>query len=205
MDTRNTEISMMAIVLDGLRKIYGSMRKQQLDRQRFTYTKAAARFEVFFFIDTQPFELLFSAIGHNFVFSYEVGQGFVVANPNLTKEEYRKLCDVLGLTFDAGNPFSPRAFLTDFNRNIPTTAHPDKTPKPHETARVHRNVEEADKIYHCGFLDNSKLRRRVTPENLNKTKRLLGQKIHDLCVKKNLSSKWTDDPDVADRIFTFPT
>lgn len=194
----------MAMVLDGLRQIYGSMRAQQLDRQRFIYTKGEARFEVFFFIDTKPFELLFSAIGHNFVFSYEVGQGFVVANPNLTKEEYRKLCEVLGLTFDAGNPFSPRAFLADFNENIPTTAHPDRTPKPHETARVYRNVEEADKIYHFGFLDNNKLKNQVTTENLDKTKRLLGQKIHDFCVKKNLSSKWTDNPDVADKNFPLP-
>jgi len=182
----------MAVVLDGLRPLYKSMRTQGLERQRFPYSHGVANFDVFFFIDSQPFELLFGAHGHNLAFSFKVLNGFVVQDSNLSKEDYSELCRILDLTYDPNNKFSPASFLSSFNEKIPTTAKPDHVPQAHETVRFRRDVAEADKKYFCGWRNNNIQKDRVTPENLAKTLELLGKSIYEMCKRRNISTRWTD-------------
>lgn len=62
-------------------------------------------------------------------------------------------------------------------------------------------MEEAEKIYFCGWFDNDKVGKKVRPENLEKTKEILGTDAYLMCKKNNISSKWTDDKDGAIEYF----
>ncbi|MCS7465006.1 DUF6037 family protein [Paenibacillus doosanensis] len=56
-----------------------------------------------------------------------------------------------------------------------------------------KDVEEADKIYFMGWLDKTISGNKATPNNLEKTRLLLGQDAYVRCKAKNVSSRWTDD------------
>lgn len=181
----------MLIAMDGLRQLYKSMREQGIERQRFPYTHGKIVFDVFFFIDDNPFELLFGVHSHNFAFSFKVEKGFRVES-QMDNEEYKRLCAILELRFDPNNTFSPANFLKSFNEHIPSIATPNRIPQPHETAAVRRDVHEAEKIYFCGWRNNNLQKDRVSPMNLDKTLKNLGKTVYDLCKRRNISSRWTD-------------
>jgi len=67
--------------------------------------------------------------------------------------------------------------------------------------KYYSDVEEADKLFFCGWLDNTKQGNRVTPRNLAKTHRLMGQREHDFAAKRNYSTRWTSDEDKAVTLF----
>lgn len=180
------------ITLTNLRPLYKDMRANNIDRVRFAYTYVRVSFDVFFFIDETPFSLLFGAKQFNIAFELLVQPGFAV-DCYLPDEIYKALCKALGLTYDPNNPFSTRAFLTDFERHIPSSSSGLQRPTPHDIAIYRSDVEESEKIYFCGWRDNTPRNEKVTPHNLYKTKKLLGEQAHQICTRKNLSSCWTND------------
>lgn len=95
------------------------------------------------------------------------------------------------------NKFDPLAFFAEFNRHIPQQAAPDQVPTPDDVVRYYPDIEDADKRFFCGWLDNTKQRNQVSPENLAKTRRLLGQRAHDLAQRRNLSTRWTHEQSKA--------
>lgn len=191
------------IQLGKLKLLYRSMRSQKIDRYKFEYLHGRVTFSVFFFIDESPFVLLFGAKEHNFSFELKVHRGFNV-EPHLDNATYKQLCEALELRYDPDNPFSPSSFLTDFNHHIPPVAYPLHKAKPHEIIQYRRNVEEVDKIWFCGWRDNVIRNQSVTPENLNKTRVLLGERAFQRCRQKNISSCWTDDPARATEVILPP-
>jgi hypothetical protein len=126
---------------------------QNLDRYKFRHRHGRATFDVLFFTDTRPFELLFGCLGANFAMTIKVRTGFVI-DPYLDRETYRGLCRVLGLTPDPNNPLSTGAFFAEFDEGVPRRATPAGVPRPHEVAVYRRDVEEADKIYFCAWRNN---------------------------------------------------
>ena len=174
----------------GLEPLYRSMISQNFDRQKFRYKHGRVTFDVFFFIDTRPFELLFGCLGGKFAFTVEVRLGFII-DPYLG-DDYGRLCEVLGLIYDPNNPFSTAAFFRDFERYIPMVATRAGVPLPHEVAIYRRDVKDADKIFFCGWRNNIARGENVTEENLHKTFKILGQRAHDSCKRRNTSSCWTD-------------
>ena len=96
--------------LEGLKSLYGSMKSQGIERYKFDYKVGKAVFNVFLFIDSSPFILLFGARGQNFSFELEVKAGFTI-DPQIDREAYRQLCRILDLEYDPTQPFSPRKFL----------------------------------------------------------------------------------------------
>lgn len=180
------------IILTNLRNLYTDMKAKNIDRVQFPYANGLAKFDVFFFIDEVPFSLLFGAKQSNIAFELQVEKGFIV-DTFLPDDCYRALCQALGLTYDPNNPFRPGAFIEDFAKNIPTSTANLKAPQPHDLAIYRSDVEEHKKKYFCGWRDNTKRGESVTPNNLFKTKRLLGVKAHNTCLQKNLSSCWTNE------------
>nr|WP_240954477.1 DUF6037 family protein [Solimonas marina] len=182
--------------MDNLQPLYRSMRDQEIERFRFSYSHRNVTFDVIFMIDEAPFVLLFGARGHAFSMEFEVHQGFNV-NPKLEPEKYKELCRLLDIRYNPDAPFSPRAFLEIFNEHIPGVATAAGRAQPHHVAAIRRDVEESHKIYFCAWLDNNKAGNTVTAENLHKTRRLLGQQAFETCRRKNLSSRWTDRKELA--------
>lgn len=188
--------------LDGLIPLYKSMKSQTIDRYKFEYKSGKAIFDVFFFIDESPFLLLFGVKAENFSFELKVLNGFII-DPTLDNDTYKKLCEILGLTFDPARKFSPRSFFAEFNSNIPKEASPHHKAKPHDIASYRSIAEEADRIYFVGWRDNKKWGTNVQESNLDKTKKLLGEKAYLRCRQKNISSCWTDKKESAIE-FTLP-
>ncbi|MGG1518476.1 DUF6037 family protein [Paenibacillus oryzisoli] len=185
--------------LDGIVSLYNDMRLSNLNRYRFGFTYNNVSFDVFFFIDESPYKLMFGVKAENFYFELDVKKGFII-DPTLEREKYSELCRILGLRYDETNKFKPIYFFTEFNKKIPQKADKKNTPKPHEIAVYRKDVEEADKIYFMGWLDNTINGKKFTTKNLEKTRLLLGKDAYVQCKAKNVSSRWTDDINKAQEV-----
>ncbi|WP_213066116.1 DUF6037 family protein [Acinetobacter seifertii] len=177
--------------LTGLVPLFQSMKAQNIQRYKFQFQRNKVVFDVIFFTDAVPYSLLFGACGHNFSFEIPVEKGFFINENQLPKEVYNKLTKVLGLKYDPNNKFRPIFFFEDFNKAIPSSAHPRNVPKPNEVAIYRQDVEEAHKIYFWYWLDHTVDGKHVTEKNLEKTRQLLGYETYLTCRSKNISSKWT--------------
>ena len=175
----------------GLTVLYKQMKRDEETRSKIEYKHGAVIFDVLFLIDESPFSLMFGAKGHNVSFEFKVGPGFSV-NPTIPNDIYRALCKALGLTFDRENPFRISSFLQEFSDRVPHLLATKRDAKPHDVARHRRDVEDNDKIYFCGWRDNTKRSEHVTPKNLYKTRRLLGETAYLSCKTRNISTCWTD-------------
>lgn len=118
----------------------------------------------------------------------------------MDKEKYFELCRILNLQYDPENRFLPGKFFREFDFAIPHLGSQINKAVYYEVARYRRDVEESDKIYFMGWLDNDKQAHRVTEQNLQKTRRLLGFDIYEACKRKNISSRWTDDRKLAQEV-----
>jgi Family of unknown function (DUF6037) len=186
--------------LDRLMLLYQSMKSEGIERYRFKYQVGKAVFDVFFFTDGAPFLLLFGVKAKNFSFELDVMPGFVI-NPQLDRDTYRRLCQILGLEYDLDRPFSPWIFFSEFNLKIPQQALAEQKAKPQDVAPYRSIAEESDKVYFFGWRDNYKWGTEV--QNLDKTRTLLGEKAYQRCKQKNISSCWTDKEEAAVE-FTLP-
>jgi len=186
--------------LNGLKNLYKSMKNQSIDRCRFEYVNGKGKFDVFFFIDENPFILLFGAKGANFSFEIEVKNGFII-KPEFEEEIYYKLIEFLGVKSNKGNPFKPFNFFLDFNNKIPSTINASNKAKPHETIVYRKDVEEAKKIYFLQWRNNNTSGDNVSKDNLEKTKKLLSVKAYERCKSKNISSCWTDIEEKAKEFY----
>lgn len=181
--------------LTGLEPLYRSLRGQGMGRVKFRYRLNHLNFECLFFIDTQPFELVMGCLGHNFAIFKQVMRGFEI-NPYLG-DAYAPLQRALFLDAGTNIRLDPSTFFSEFNRHIPSHAAPDQRPGTRDIGRYYPDLEEADKLFFCGSLDNNLQGNRVRERNLAKTHRLMGQRAHDFALHRNFSTRWTNDEDKA--------
>jgi len=185
--------------LDGIFELYKDMKSQKIERYRFDFKAGKAVFNVFFFIDGNPFKLLFGAKGESFGFELDVAQGFKI-DPKLDKSVYYELCRVLQLTYDPDNPFSTFKFFKQFDKAIPKKAQSRQPIESSEVAQCVSLAEEANKVHFTGWRDQTIRGNNVSPENLEKTRKLIGEKEYKTCKEKNISSCWTDEKTKAKKI-----
>lgn len=177
--------------LTGLAPLYRSMRQQSMGRVKFRYRLNHLTFECLFFIDTEPFELVMGCLGHNFAIFKPVLPGFEI-NPFLG-DLYGPLRNALFQNAGTNIKLDPNVFFAEFNRHIPGHATPDQRPTTRDVAQYYPDLEHGDRLFFCGWLDNTRQGNRVRPENLVKTRRLMGQHAHDFSLRRNQSTRWTDD------------
>lgn len=174
-----------------LRNLHVLMRQEDIKRYKFRFRYADVEFEAIFFTDQVPFSLLFGAIGTGFSFELNVKIGYDI-NCSLSNDKYYQLRKVLGIPKGMNNPFKVSDFVNEFKSRIPNKVTNSGKVMPQDVIRYRSNVEEANKIYFMGWRDNSLINEKVSPENLEKTRLLIGEDIYEICKRKNLSSKWTD-------------
>lgn len=103
-------------------------------------------------------------------------------------DDYGTLKAILGLdAHGVGNPLNPNDLFTHFNQEIPEYRQ-TRSPNPSDL-RPPRKVEEADKIYFLAIRTPN--RGQTSPENLRKTRVMLGDKIAEYCERTGQSSFWT--------------
>lgn len=64
--------------LDGIISLYNDMRRLSLKRYRFGFRYNNVAFDVFFFIDENPYKLMFGVKAENFYFEVDVKKGFII-------------------------------------------------------------------------------------------------------------------------------
>jgi len=178
--------------LQNLPHLRKSMREQDITQTKFDFRFRSLLFLVVYIAEKFPHELLFGCRLKNLFFIVQVNVGYIIST-NLETSTYKALVAALDLRFDPNNPFSPTIFFQDFDNNTPTTTNPKNIPKVSEIAQLRRDVEDSEKIYFFGWRVNEIKNSKVSPENLDKTRKICGMATYEFCKKNNISSCWTDD------------
>jgi len=189
----NASAGELSMKLTGLFALHASMTAQNLGRYKFRFDYKHLIFECLLFIDTKPIELVMGAIDHDFAIYLNIGPA---PNFQLTpfiepKETFWALLDALRTGGMRVNPFDSTAFFSKFNESIPPHATPDQVPTGGDYIRYFSSIEDPDKIYFFGWLDNDRLGNCVSEANLTKTHRYFGQRIYELARRTNQSTRWT--------------
>lgn len=177
-------------VLRAFRTLHQRMREEDVDRTTFSYRNNRARLDVVFLVDETPYVLLIGVRGEiPYSFELPVLPGYRV--PLLFNEHLKPLMDALGVRPNPDSPFRTSLFLEDLNGHIPDSVNARDLPTDLLSRRVTASdVEEADKIYFVGWVAHSD-GRHVGPQNLDKTRRILGAATADRCRRSNVSSRWS--------------
>lgn len=177
--------------LTNIVNLYIEMRKSNQFRQQFDFTYNEITADVMFLIDQTPFILLFGIKNTREYFEIEMKEGFRVPN-YLDPMTFNLIKRIFKIKYDPQHIYKPADFWNAFNSKIPKHVCKTKPAVPSSIAYYRKDVEESNKIYFCGFKDNNKLGQRV--RNLEKTRKLMGEKAYQRCKKENLSTRWTDKP-----------
>jgi hypothetical protein len=168
------------------------MKEQDMGRCKFQYSLNHLTFDCLFFIDIEPFELAMGCIEHNIFILKNIEKGFQIEDTRIEPAAtFWALVNALKTGAYSDERFNPFKFFVDFNRAIPRTTSPNNRPTTQDVIRYYSDIEESEKIYFCGWLDNSLQKNNVTPENLFKTKMLMGERASAFSERRNQSTKWT--------------
>lgn len=187
--------------LTGLEPLYRSMQAQDMGRAKFRYTRQHLTFECLFFADIAPYELVMGCLGHNFVIFMEVGQDFEITPYIEPKETFFALRNAIFQNAGSDHRLSVGDFFNEFNRHIPTHVTQRDVATSVDVGQYYPDMEHADRLYFCGWLDNNKQGNHVSPKNLAKTRRLQGQRAHDFSQRRNQSTRWTNNREDAVAFF----
>lgn len=184
--------------LTELRPLFRSMQALQVTRHIFDYRvrrgEHAIAFNVAFLIEDSPFTLMFGCRVHNIFFKFAVRRGFEIDLRDLSADTMKQIRGALGLQWNVDAPYTPTAFMEEFRRSgqIPTEATRDP-PRPDRMPVPPSAVEEGERIYFVSWRLNG-MGRHVTPENLEKTRLLIGPAFAEICAAHNISSCWSATP-----------
>lgn len=185
------------MVLDGLATLHRSMRAQDLGRCKFRYNVNQLAFDCLFFADIAPYELVMGCIGHQFVLFFDVQRGYQIKPFLDDRDTFFALRSALMTEGDSDFKLSIKDFMTEFNQQIPATANPANTITNQDIADYYPSIEDAHKVYFCGWRDNNTRGTNVSPDNLRKTQLMLGQRAFDFAKRRNQSTCWTHEQNRA--------
>ena len=163
------------------------MRRNKVKQDKFSFRYANLQFQVIFLIEREPFELLLGVVDHNFSFTLCLHRGFEL--DEMPDDVYFYLRRLMKLQ-KCDEVLTSYKFMQYFASRIPKK-YSGKKVEPHEIAVYkQRNVPEAEKIYFKGWRSHETDGRHV--QNLEKTKKWLGNDAYEYCKKYNISSCWSD-------------
>ena len=79
--------------LSGIKNLYVDMKRKKINRYKFEFIYAKVEFDVIFFIDEEPFILMFGVKKNNFYFEVEVRGGFSII-PIFEQRVYKKIVEL---------------------------------------------------------------------------------------------------------------
>jgi hypothetical protein len=184
----------MPFNLSGLKSLHEDMASKNEDSAIFPVAVRNKGFSCIFLSNVSPYLLFITSLGLDpFTMEFTVQSDYSIIS--YLGDKYDLLRNYLDLHGKSNYPYLPNGFFTDFNSGIPTAFHnrPPYTVKLLTASRT-REIDEANKIYFCGWYQNP-VGKHVTPKNYEKTLLAFGKDTADRNMANNHSSKWTDNPD----------
>lgn len=172
-----------------LESLHNNMKLNDMERVIFPFRYNEKGFSCIFITDILPYRLYLSTLGDKpTTFELKINNKYETSS---YMEEYNKLIEYLEIKYDPNHKFKPNDFFRSLNSKIPENCNNKPNYKDVILiAASHREIEEPNKIYFCGWKNN--IVRNVTDGNLEKTRSAFGDELAELCKKKNISSRWTD-------------
>lgn len=189
-------------VLRNLRVLHIAMKAAQQARAQFPWVHNGERFRVVFITDDPdvPSRMVLFFTHSSGQLSFEKPVAVLSGGAYAIHAGFQNqpgVFDALRRLFNtgagSGRGLEPTKLFEEFDRATPTSLYLVKRPEPHE-GPPRENVDEAEKIYFCGWQTYQPGGRRPTEGNLLKTQRLCGEIAYQRCVKSHISSCWSDQP-----------
>lgn len=171
--------------LEGLRQLCSDMHNNDVTKTQFEFKFNKVIFDVAFFINSSPYQLLFGAKDHRCSFFVNVKKGFEISPIITPSSAYKDLCAALDLKYDPDNPFNPKKFYSEFSKKIPDRIRKKNTSMPRLTQT---STDQND----FGTFSHWKIHstQNVTIPNLIKTEKAFGKEVMEFCKNQNVSSCW---------------
>lgn len=172
-----------------LESLHNNMKLNDMERVVFPFRYNEKGFSCIFITDILSYRLYLSTLGDKpTTFELKINNKYETSS---YMEEYNKLIEYLEIKYDPNHKFKPNDFFRSLNSKIPENCNNKPNYKDVILiAASHREIEEPNKIYFCGWKNN--IVRNVTDGNLEKTRSAFGDELAELCRIKNISSCWTD-------------
>lgn len=177
------------MILHGLRHLHKLMQNANRQITIFPYNIRQVQFTVLFAAIAPPYELSLTARGDNFFLLYHVNQQYEV-NPAIEDEyTYKTLADMLKLYGSSNHILKPFQFLLELDKHMKQIPSVTREPSLTEVLQSRPDLPERDRPYFWRWHPSKK----VSPENLAKTRLLLGENAAQHSLLATVSSQWTDD------------
>lgn len=136
-----------------LKILHEDMKVKNEERAIFPFTYNSKDFSCIFLTDIKPMRLYLSTLGKNpIVFEIEIDEKYCAKT---YIEDYKELILYLEIKYNPNHTFKPVDLFEALNNKIPKKFQ--RKPNCSEVVSVaskRRRVEEADKIYFCGWRNN---------------------------------------------------
>lgn len=173
-----------------LATLHSDMLIKGIDIQKFPFKTGAAAFECLFSARGKPFELSLTSRGENpKFFIFEVSATYDVL-PYFHGDKLSEFISVLRTHGMSGKGFRPSELFSALNLAIPTAAKSSMVPSSEEVAKLRLDLEK----HHCPYFETWvywEKKEGPTPENLQKTRLVLGCEAADYSLRMTASSKWS--------------
>ncbi|MEI2465129.1 DUF6037 family protein [Niallia taxi] len=189
--------------LTSLKELHLSMIKEGVKSTRFEFVYNKAKFKCLFFTDENPFWLVLAIQGTDFYLKLDVLGGYRI-NTFIKQDSLNELKRILGIGNGSNPSFSTNEFFSKLNSKIPHKAVKGTKLYTFEIAEYldYPNVSEGK--YFKNWITHDGIKSNARPENLLKTRTLIGKEAYEMCKKKNVSSGWSDDEKYKYNMPTLP-
>ena len=163
------------------------MRNNNTDKEHYHFDYNGFRFDVILSIVQNGYEILTAIHTENWGCVLSMNNNYYVEVPD---NVYYSLRKILHLNWST-NHFNSIVFLQLLSENSPK--HSSGSGVDYTEIRKflpYRRVDDAEKIYFCGWNDHIKDGRKA--HNFDKTEFFFGKRVADYCRNNNISSMWTD-------------
>ncbi len=163
------------------------MKNNNIDKEHYEFGYNGFHFDVILSVREHGYEILVAIHLENWGCVLSMDNNFYADMPD---RDYYALRDILNLNWNEHH-FNSSGFLRLLSENAPRVSARQRI--PYDELRMYlpyRHVDEADKIYFCGWNDHVLDGR--TARNFDKTEFFFGRTVADYCRANNISSRWTD-------------
>ena len=180
--------------MTSLQELHRNMIAIRTDMQQFQINMGAASFDCLFSTRDAPFVLTLTSRGNApKFFRFNVLPGYRIKD--YLGEMYGPLLEVLRVNGATGQPLSPKPFLDQLNKAIPTHADLRNHPAPSEIIRLRPDiVEDRDRPFFDSWIywdQTVSSPRGPSTQNLEKTRLMLGTDAERHSIETRASSKWS--------------